>query len=544
MNWNFSPLVEQMSAFDTRNLLDLPDSAVPEERRSVQSSKSIMFKPDPNEITHFPIDDLTQGCINHKYIVNGPVKPTFAKKNRSQVENSSRRRTKKSVFAEQETKSEIGNCESKVSRKCRIRKRYKANRHRGSLFRKRSTDLTGKQMAKETDSEMYFFPLNGNMMDSNYKLNCREDEDPDHFGKWDKSSFNENDPMDRFKQNAYRGKDVTSEHQIQKPSINRPALSKLKKKRRYRYRKVFDPKKFFENNQKQSSPSELQQKFGLFLFLPQFIFLNDLWNLEKSGTELISKSKKRSQPSKKLASSTDPNTSVSMTNSVLERAKPKRLSEEQKHRKIAKKLKRAWNLNQQIPVNVFKKQVGFSRISYQKEFPSENPDFKEQPLTIPHSPDPREFNDSSLGLTSKKGPTSERKSKLKARNKIQNSILRQRKLRAPSGQGKEQSQYKRLVGPKRNIDQLRDLESGKKSYESFLTPIVKQSKENKASEKLRTSVLGNFENGLFCRRNTNERGDSSRKRAHQGRLEYVEFLDFSFKNINKPNFLVTDHLSK
>ena len=270
------------------------------------------------------------------------------------------------------------------------------------------------------------------------------------------------------------------------------------KQNRPKFKKIFDPREFYAGLQTAPESEDLREKFNIFLFLPQLLLLNNVCQGGKASLKVES----RGYESRRLTAgkgSSETNTNVSMNTSQRLSAKLA-LTEDQKHRKISKKLRRAWNLNQQISVNIFKKQVRFREPG--KRSRAENPN--EQGERVDAS------ENDVFGMKRARRVTTQRRSKLEAKNKIKKSMMRQRKQRAPLGEEKEHLEYKRLVGLKRDLSEFRRAsERGARGQRDF--------------EGLRGTP-----------------GVARRK----GNFEYVEFLDFSFKNINKSNFLAVDVQSK
>lgn len=292
-----------------------------------------------------------------------------------------------------------------------------------------------------------------------------------------------------FFSEAESDKRVKSHFGFRKKNVKSGFSRQNTKSKRPRFKKIFDPRQFYEELKTTPESENLREKFNIFLFLPQLLLLNNMCTRGKGGLEVES----RCYESRRIATGkggSETNTNVSLSTSQRFSTKSG-LTEDQKHRKISKKLRRAWNLNQQISVNIFKKQVRFL-----------GPERSAQAEKL--NPEGIEMSEKDVfGMKRVRKATTQRRSKLEAKNKIKKSMMRQRKLRAPLGEEKEHLEYKRLVGLKRDLGEFR----------------------------------------RDCGQETRGRRhfDGPAKTPREGRnFEYVEFLDFSFKNINKPNFLAAN----
>ena len=181
------------------------------------------------------------------------------------------------------------------------------------------------------------------------------------------------------------------------------------------------------------------------------------------------------------------------------------MTKDQKYKKLSKKLRRAWNLNQQIPVNIFKKQIKVVRNDFQDDI---------YEVSEEDCIDKKYYFDFQNKNNFKYNQNRERKSKLEARNKIQKTID-ERKNRVSSCNGREQVEYKRLIGLKWKVDVSLFPKIQNKDLSSLLSPSI--------NKKILTSLVKNSK--------------IKKKDDLEDDFEYIEFLDFSFKNINKPNFL-------
>ena len=149
--------------------------------------------------------------------------------------------------------------------------------------------------------------------------------------------------------------------------------------------------------------------------------------------------------------------------------------------KLTKKLRRAWNLNRHISMNVFKKQIAIRKYR-ESDSESECSEGRMEAFNI---------------LPSNR---KQRRSKLQAQSKIRESIRRRKKQRIRQGECFEALEYKRLIG-KRVAEDV----------------FVKSGGSRKEGDE------GSYASG--------EREKTGTERR-PGEWEYVEFLDFSFKNIN------------
>jgi hypothetical protein len=268
------------------------------------------------------------------------------------------------------------------------------------------------------------------------------------------------------------------------------------------------------------------------LYLPHLILLNNIVNNNKNSIK-----KNKLQPlistlSKKSKLISDSITNMSTNSSSKQHGKPTGLTEYQKHRKIAKKLKRAWNLNQKMPVNIFKKQVRY--INHDPTFDSNKSE------TSSLTQDKNQYiNVKCSGLKKM-----ERKSKLKAKNKIKNSMLRQRKQRATFKSDREHLKYKRLVGLKRDIKDFLDNEDTHVDSQSSICRLDMSNglslDSNVGRLKSQRMDFHPHFGQIISPKLTNDSVDGGNSLKNKLVFEHVEFLDFSFKNINKPNFLVSN----
>ena len=303
--------------------------------------------------------------------------------------------------------------------------------------------------------------------------------------------------------------------------INSVEMTKTSNKK-FKFKKIFDPKKFFSSNGSVTKFENFQEKFNMFLFLPQLLLFNNMLNsnLSKANPKQTPNPPKPLNKNPKQSSETI--THISMNSSQRFSSKSNKLTDHQKHKKISKKLRRAWNLNQQIPINIFKKQVRY------KSLANLSPNSNEEACNL------KDEKDQFFGMKRSARMSRQRKSKLDAKNKIKNSMLRRRKQRAPLGEEKEHLEYKRLVGLKRDLDDFLGNESNSSIEHLFGSNLnsKKCTKQRVSShfDQIISPPLQNAKNHRFGRDGMN--------------FEYVEFLDFSFKNINKPNFLVTNITSK
>lgn len=318
------------------------------------------------------------------------------------------------------------------------------------------------------------------------------------------------------------------------------SLKNVRTKKKARFKKIFDPKTFSSHLMHSSNSKNIQEKFNMFLFLPQLLLLNNLFQSKQT----LNKNYKIIHPENIEDSRNqiifDKNSNISTNSSQKPTMKSTTLTESQKYRKISRKLRRAWNLNQKIPINIFKKQVRYLSTSKNK-MPGSNVSLKEESSNTSNVDDKQE-KEMFFGMKRK---SHQRKSKLVAKNKIKNSMIRQRKQRAPLGEEKEHLEYKRLVGLKRDLGDF--LKNNKKDATK-----VKENKKGFSFENLFLSCSleeknhnqNNFFSNLDRAIKTDSRKKATMKSKKSGipkdQFEYVEFLDFSLKKINKPNFLVSE----
>lgn len=278
---------------------------------------------------------------------------------------------------------------------------------------------------------------------------------------------------------------ISDKKKLRLSHFGRKVKKTLRKKSKFR--KIFDPKKFYASLQGSPESEELREKFNIFLLLPQLLFLNNLQKEAQAELKVESRSYESRRKGQSKGSS-ERCTNVSLSTSQKQTTKSKGITDNQKQCKIAKKLRRAWSLNQQISMNIFKKQVRFF-----------DPRREESSL-LSETLARQNFGESDVfGMKRARRATLQRRSKLEAKNKIKNSMMRQRKQRAPLGEEREHLEYKRLVGLKRD--------------------------------------LGEFLEGADRGKVDSAERRKKKAKATQGNFQYVEFLDFSFKNINKSNFL-------
>ena len=311
---------------------------------------------------------------------------------------------------------------------------------------------------------------------------------------------------------------------------------KLKKKSKTKFRKVFEPKNLFNKIEMPMLSNDFKEKLSMFLFLPYFINMNHKNGSKNTSIPSNEKSKNLlSTPLKSLKQTCDIKTNLSNDLSVTDQTI--RLTEDQKTQKIAKKLRRAWNLNQQIPVNVFKKQVQhFETNAHQ----SVHKEFNTELTTVPLKRSAENFDfEPYFGIKNKRSKLLQRKSKVLARNKIKSFMLQQKKKRTPVSQGKEYEEYRQLIGLKRDTDQtqlkenlfiekltLPDSNDQGKQHRSFLSPMSEEQPKD-------------FVEQRFCQLLSSKMfhptsvGCTVPFTANRVNLE---FLDFSFKNINKTKF--------
>jgi hypothetical protein len=291
-----------------------------------------------------------------------------------------------------------------------------------------------------------------------------------------------------------------------------------KRIKKYKFKKIFDPKDIPLS----MNSGEFHKKLSIFLYLPQLVLFNQF-----SKARSLFNSNKLD----KFKLFSDSTTNISINLSQNNPSNSSRILKIDKYKKISKKIKRAWKLNQKIPVNIFKKQVRYL-IKHKKSTSIRS----ESSLESSSNDDHQCLLMKNSGRISK-----ERKSKLEAKNKIKNLMIRQRKQRSSPKTEKEYFGYKRLVGLKRNLQEFRDNEefSFKKSkhqesdisFKNHLYPSLK---------KPNYKNLGKvFENQVDPPSFPNLKIFNSIQRScrNKAEFEYVEFLDFSLKNINKPNFL-------
>lgn len=279
------------------------------------------------------------------------------------------------------------------------------------------------------------------------------------------------------------------------------------------YSKIFDPVVFDEYYKNKNCEEGLDKKINFFLLLPQILNYqnlvdSELFNNVQIDMPIFLKEEKNSTEHSKFNENIG-NGQVQDENfehTSKEKKQGSTLSEDQKYKKISKKLRRAWNLNQQIPVNVFKKQIKVLSLQNEDDLSG----FSGEVLQNGSKNYFEAYEQSSCQNIRNK----ERKSKMEARNKIQKTI-NERKKRVSSCQGKEQLEYKRLVGLKRTVDSSLFSKDQDKNQEisNLLSPSTNK------------QFISSFHQNAKLKNNKNDFFD------------YIEFLDFSFKNINKPNFL-------
>jgi hypothetical protein len=280
------------------------------------------------------------------------------------------------------------------------------------------------------------------------------------------------------------------------------------------FTKIFDPNIFEKFYQDEKSKQDLEKKFNFFLLLPQILNFDNLNNCKLLNDIKIDKpifldEEKYSTEDSKLNEKLHKKAFARDQMNVCpkEQKHISQLSEDQKYKKLSKKLRRAWNLNQKIPVNVFKKQIKIINVDNDEDISEFSEDDQlSQNKNYFHFYQKDSFNNNT---------NRERKSKMEARNKIQKTI-NERKKRVSSCNGKEQLKYKRLVGSKKEVDNLLFPKSqvNNKNLSNLLSPSINQ------------QFLSSFV----------KNGKSSKNKNLSDHFEYIEFLDFSCKNINKSNF--------
>lgn len=293
--------------------------------------------------------------------------------------------------------------------------------------------------------------------------------------------------------------------------------------------KSFDPRKFFKDWKPQDFTQDMQLKLSLLMNLPKMLFgtfsnLNPKYSQKlgrpgrpnqasKNNTTHMFKSKNQNsifndfqaplcpsnhlkirqsmQNNRQAQKILNFNLSPTPTFKTPQQPKPKTPTlnqsrtdyhPKQKTYKLTKKLRRAWNLNQHISMNVFKKQIAIP---------------KPQTQDSDSEPETTELASDSFPIL--RSDRRQRRSKLEAQSKIRESIRRRKKQRIRQGVCPEAIEYKRLIG-KRGADDV------------FV--------RSRGSE-------GDGEQVSLHSR------DKLGKYGSMGvEWEFVEFLDFSFKNIN------------
>lgn len=280
------------------------------------------------------------------------------------------------------------------------------------------------------------------------------------------------------------------------------------------FTKIFDPTIFDKFYKDDKSKQDLEKKFNFFLKLPQILNFDNLNNCKllqdiKIDKPIFLDEEKHSTEDSKINEKANKRIlqKDKMETLIKEQKQISQLSEDQKYKKISKKLRRAWNLNQQIPVNVFKKQIIIINIDNEEDLS----EFSEDAQLSQN----KTYFDFYEKSSFKNNTNRERKSKMEAKNNIQKRI-NERKKRVSSCNGKEQLKYKRLVGLKREVDKslFPKNQTNNKNLSNLLSPTVNQ------------QFLSSFV----------KNGKSKKNKKFDEYFEYIEFLDFSCKNINKPIF--------
>ena len=360
---------------------------------------------------------------------------------------------------------------------------------------------------------------------------------------WKDNSLFEIRPIMKRKKSCDLGNRTKKSSFLKVPIHKRFKLNKLKfknktnkKKTKKRHKKIFHPREYFAKINFPEIGKDFQEKLKMFMFLPQFLCMTQM-NLAKKIKVPESQISHKKNQTKKLGNSWEIKTNTSLI--TLPNEKPiHRLTENQKVKKISKKFKRAWNLNQKLPINVFKKQVCLSEDHFKAATPQE----AENGFLSDNKFDCEHYSRQSSKIVKLIPQIKlQRQSKLKAKNKIENSMIMKKKKRASSSLGKEQLEYKRLVGLKKEIALLcpktnNDNENifnfnsqyGQKlaCFDNFLTPI-KNIEKRKYVDNKNDFHYFDFKNDL---------NKSASTLGSKVLGLSFEFLDFSLKNINKTNF--------
>jgi hypothetical protein len=517
MDWTISQIVNSTKIVNQDEIFDDSKCSEQDQGTTLENSHSIQIseeKDDPNEITYSIIDDPEQPFNNNFLFYKEEEKQTNLKDILESKVFSNRKKLQSKRFPLFEQSKSNKSNNTHYIKQSRVTNEIRSNRMKWP--RKFSDDIDLSKKLKKRKNQR-------DQMISNICINFNKNEIRD-------SSLTDMNSICSKNQNKSIPSMQKTENSFQENCQNCiPSMTKFKKsKKKHKFKKVFDPKIFLSSMNKNSKSDNLQEKFNIFLFLPQLVLLNNIFktNLNKNLNQNSSKHKTKSS---KLISETV--TNISMNSSQKQSLKSFRLTEDQKHKKISKKLKRAWNLNQQIPVNIFKKQVRYMSLT-------SNQSKDNCSLRSSKEEQNNEDKDYFFGMKRSGRITRQRKSKLDAKNKIKNSMLRKRKQRAPLGEEKEHLEYKRLVGLKRDLNDFlgkRETPSNL-SIDNFYVPHLKQQK----SEEHLKRVHSHFDQII----SPNIKQKHLNSTSHDVNFEYVEFLDFSFKNINKPNFLGSNVNSK